>query len=59
MTVDTFGLRIGIAKLRDADTALAGKPEGKILLEILRLDKILKLLIKQFSLFDIYVSVHR
>jgi len=58
MTVDAFGLRIGIAKLRDADTALAGKAEGKELLEILRLDKILKPLIKQLSLFDICASVH-
>lgn len=42
-------------EVRDADTALVGKAEGKDLLEILRLNNILKLLNKQFSLSSPYV----
>ena len=42
-------------EVRDADTVLVGKAEGKYLLENLRLDKILKLIIKQFSLSSSYV----
>jgi hypothetical protein len=55
MTGDAFGLRIAMAKLE----AVVRKAEGKDLFEILRVDKILKLLIKKFSLSSSYLLPDR